>query len=120
MLPQRNAKLLQVNAAGTTPDWDSPDAIGPEKFKGGAPAYYTERRERSRGPAAGGTAAEDMLLRRWLIVEPDHPEVQFEEGDVLRFSYRGTERTGVVDAVEERDLPGKAVIGSIRLTLKTE
>lgn len=118
MLPQRNAKLLQVNGAGTTPDWDSPDSLGAEKFKGSAPAYYTERRERSSGPAAGGTSAEDMLLRRWLVVEADRPEVQFEEGDVLRFSYRGTERTGVVDAVEERDLPGQPVIGSIRLTLK--
>lgn len=119
MLPQRNAQLLQVNVAGTTPDWDSPDAAGAQKFKGHAPAYYTERRERSRGPAAGGTAGEDMLLRRWLVLEPGLPDVQFEEGDVLRFVYRNLERTGTIDAVEERDLPGKPVIGSIRLTLKT-
>lgn len=115
MLPQRNAKLLKVAAAGSTVDWDSPDAEGDPKFKGAAPAYYTERRERS-----SAATTEDMLLRRWLVVEPGHPDVQFEEGDVVTFEYRGSEHTGSVDAVEERDLPNRPVVGSIRLTLKVE
>lgn len=119
-LPQINAQLLKVAASGTTPDWDSPDSEGDAKFEGEAPAYYKEKRERSRGPAAGSTAAEDLLKRRWLIVDPEEPRIQFEEGDVVTFVYRGTERTGRVDVIEERDLPNSPVIGSIRLTLQVQ
>ena len=117
-LPQRNATLLEVRASGDTVDWDSPDEQGAEKFKGRADAYYTEKRAVAVGPSTGATAGRDLVTRRSLIIDPNTPRIQFEEGDMIRFVYRGTERTGIVETVEERDMPGEPVPGSIRLTLQ--
>jgi hypothetical protein len=127
-LPQRNAKLLQVNAAGGTPDWDSPDDLGDEKFKGKVDAYYNEKRALATGVSQGAESTRDLITRRSLTVEAGRPGVDFEQGDVVRFTYRrrrggrvvDVEKTGVVETVEERDMPGYPVLGTVRLTLQPE
>lgn len=112
-LPQVNCRLLRVEAGGTTVDWDTSDSNGPQKFKGKVGGYYTEKRVKER--TAEG---ENIVLRRSLIFEPDLPDIQWEDEDVVTFEYRGSTRTGKVQLAEERDLPGAPVIGSIRLTLQ--
>lgn len=127
-LPQRNATLLQVNGAGGTPDWDSPDAAGPQKFKGRAAAYYNEKRGIAAGPSQGTEVARDLVTRRHLIVEAGRPGIEFEEDDVVRYMIdrrRGgriqkVEVTSKVGLVEEHDMPGQSVLGTVRLTLQQE
>lgn len=107
-----------MHEGGDTVDWDSPDGAGAEKFDGQAPAYYTEKRSVAAGPVSGTSQARDLELRRSLIIDPNRPRIQFEEGDKIRFKYRGIERDAVVDMIEERDIPGAPVYGTIRLTLQ--
>lgn len=123
-LPQRNATLLKVTARGTTVDWDSPDLLGASKFEGRAPAYYTERKERGVTTATGSSKAADLVRRRYVIVEPGIPDIDFEEDDVLEVlvKTRHGERTviGAIATTDERDLPGQPVYGTVRIALKVE
>lgn len=123
-LPQQNATLLQVNASGGTVDWDDPDNLGAEKFKGEASAYYNEK----RGVDFGEGGARNFLTRRRLIVEAGRPGIQFEEDDVVTFRFkrrRGgkvetVQATAKVETVEERDAPELGVLGTVRLTFLPE
>lgn len=124
-LAQQNATLLQVNGAGSTPDWDSPDSAGLEKWKGQLPAYYNEKRGVEL--VAEGR---NIVMRRRLIVEAGRPAIQFEEDDVVRFSLkrrRGSggglevvQLTAKVETVEERDAPSLGIPGTVRLTFAPE
>ena len=123
-LPQRNATLLKVTESGTTVDWDSPDALGPVKFEGRAPAYYTEKKERAVGLATSASQAADLVRRRYVIVEPGIPDIEFAEDDVLEVlvKTRQGERlvVGAIATTDERDLPGQPVYGTVRIALKVE
>jgi hypothetical protein len=88
------------------------------KWKGRADAFYTQRKDRNIGPGSGTSTAETYNLRRQLIVEPRRPRIDFEQGDLVVFLYRGTQRSGVVVIAEEYDIPNTLVAGSIRLTLR--
>jgi hypothetical protein len=119
-LPQKNAVLLRVTEGGTAKDWDS-DTDGSVKFQGKAAAYYTERKERLQGIDSTATAqSADLVKRRTVIVEPGFPDITFEDDDVVLFTYKDREISAVVDIVEEMDLPGQPVYGTVRLHLKVE
>ena len=122
MLPQANARLLRVErTAGTdeggfsedydrpATDEDSGDA-GANVWEGSVAAYVVERRERVIGE--GGR---NLIVRRWISVDSSHPAIDFAEEDTLTFTHKGEERTGTVEAVEDRAMPGAS--GSTRLTL---
>lgn len=123
MLPQHNARIVKVERAGGTSgggftaDYDrpatdpegAPEGAGADAWAGDAPAYYMERRERVLG-----AETRSLITRRSLIVSSRKPEVEFREEDTVRFTFRGEELSGVVEAVEERQIPG--VPGSTRLT----
>lgn len=125
MLPQINAHVCKVErtqavagvTGGYSEDYDRPatvgDAItGDDVWTGFARAYYMESRERE----GFGGSGNNMLLRRSMIVESDDPSIDFEEGDIVSFNFRGTERTAKVQAVEERELVG--IGGTTRLSFE--
>jgi hypothetical protein len=125
MLPQSNARVVKVERGGGTAesgysaDYDRP-ATDPEADPGGGgddlwsgsvAAYYSERR--ARVPAGDTSRVE---LTRSLVVDARHPEIDFARDDTVTFEFQGAERTGVVQEIEERKLPGLS--GTTRLTLE--
>lgn len=111
--PTANTRVFEVRTAGGTPDWDSPDPQGEAKFEGAIAAVYTERRERIRG-ATGDTFG----LRRSLTFFPRSlGGLEFEQRDEITYVWKNKKRTGVVISVEEFDMPGRNMPGSVRVAI---
>jgi hypothetical protein len=120
--PTANARLLEICAAGTTADWDSPETKGPPKFKGSVGAVYTERRERVTGEGTGTSTAENFNMRRSLIVYPRElpADLVIDQRDTVVYVWRNRKLTGSVLSVEEYDVPGRNVPGSVRISIEPE
>lgn len=76
ILPQTNATLVRVRAAGASEDYDQSAGTGAEKWTGRAGVYLRQRDERV---TTGQSSS--VVIARALIV-PDLP-VTWEEGDEL-------------------------------------
>jgi len=124
MLAQANARITKLERSGGTAgtgfseDWDRPASdpeaaggAGQDKWRGGVDAYYSETRERPFGSAAG-----QREVVRSLVVDADRPNVDFETGDHVTFTFGGSSRSARVQIVEERRLAG--IGGTTRLTLE--
>jgi hypothetical protein len=101
-LPQSNATLTSIRAAGLTEDWNQAATTGTVKWSGASPAYV---RERVIVSAANGTLDE---FRRTSIIVPGNltPAVSITRGDAVTFTYAGTSRTRTVRDYAARLLPG--------------
>lgn len=117
-----NSRLLEIRAAGTTSDWDTPETKGAPKFKGSAAVVYTERRERIRGEGTGSSSADVLSVRRTITMSPRSlpPGVEVEQRDTIVYIWKNVSRTGVVVSVEEFDMPGRNMPGSIRVVIDPE
>lgn len=122
MLPQENARIEKIERqAGTaeggfTEDYDLPATSGstPESddaWIGSIGCYWIERRERVN---AGQTST--VILTRSVIVDDDHLDHEFADGDVLTVRHDDELKTARVELVEKRRMPGQPP--SVRLTLE--
>lgn len=112
-LPQTNAMVGEVRAAGTSEDWDSAAGDGAVKWHGDVPAYVRERRERVPN-ATGGV--DYQLTRSVSLSEDDVSGVQFARGDLVSFRLRdGAPESGAVQVIERFVVQG--LEGFVRLTL---
>lgn len=115
-LPQTNAELTNVDAAGSDDGFEGPAARGANKWAGLASAYLRERRDRVRSGEG-----EDRVLDRVLIVENSAPAVDWSSGDFVDFVHGGDAQTGVVKLVERRDVDDPDIppeFQTTRLTLE--
>ncbi len=121
MIPQANATLTQVAEAPRTDTFrDSEVLAAVSLWQGAAGCYYQEKRERTPG------AAEDLLVRRSLLVEEGNPVVPppsgqtaggFQSEQVVTFTFGGVAQTGTIQHVERRVFPIAGSVQSTRLTL---
>lgn len=113
-LPQSNASLLRVQAAGAGESYEGPAGPGAEKWAGIAEAYFRERRDRQRQ-----VRGEVRAMIRELILDTDEPAIDWRSGDIV--TYRAVadvaDTTVAVKTVERRALPG-AAHQTTRLTLE--
>jgi hypothetical protein len=117
VIPQANATVLKVEAPSTTDEWKPEDEElnPPDAYSGAAPAYYQERRERVlRGEA------QDLLVRRTLIVEEGRPPVGWAAGQTVAFRVEGdaADSTATVQHVERRRWAPAGSLQTTRLTLE--
>jgi hypothetical protein len=124
-LPQENAKLIRIGrtegseTGGWSEDYDRPAtdpeaddvATGEDQWQGVHGCYWTERRRRVN---AGNVST--VILERSVIVDDDHLAHEFTEGDFVTVLHGGVEKSGRVEVVEVRRMPG--VAPSVRLTLE--
>lgn len=114
---QVNATITRVNGAGGTDAAEGPPAAGPEKWAAPAGeqanAYYREVKQRSRT-----SEGDERFVERTLRVQSDEwPE--WEQGDVVAFTFRGLEQTGTVRLIDRAALDGiPAELQTTRLTLE--
>lgn len=112
---QANARLRSVEGAGSTDTYNGPQPDdGGALWTGNAGVYYEQRRER----VTTGDA-QDVLIRRTLLVDTDIP-VAWEEGQVLEL---WTRRQGTltlrIQAIEETE-PEPGQPGEIALTMQEQ
>lgn len=113
-LPQANATLTSIRAAGLTEDWNASATVGTSKWAGASPAYV---RERVVVSAANGTLDE---FRRTSIIVPGNltPAVSIARGDAVTFTYAGQPHTRTVRDYAARLLPG--MLSTVLLELEDE
>lgn len=115
MLPQANAKLLEVAAGGASEDWNTPAGAGTPEWAGEADAYYREKRER-----VAEIGNSDTILRRILIVETSIRN--WSEGEIVTFQTEADAgpTTGKVQMIERSSLQGVGNKATTRLTLEVK
>lgn len=107
MLPQTNATLVAVHAAGASEDFDQAAGAGAEKWTGRVGVYLRQREERvTTGHASS------VVVSRALIV-PGELRVVWEEGDRLDLA---DGRSAIVRGVEPFTHP--TVASETRLVLE--
>lgn len=100
MLPQANALLTSIDAAGAPADFDQAAGAGSSVWTGAEPAYYTERRERV---VRGGNS--DVELRRYLTIRSAIGRL-LDTGQSVTFEHAGATVVGTVQLVEVSDFAG--------------
>jgi hypothetical protein len=116
--PTANTTVVEILAAKSAPDWDNAEEAGAAKFKGQISGVYTERRERTTGEGSGTSSAENFGVRRSLTLSPRSlGEIEINQRDQIVYIWRNQKRTGSVVSVEEYDVPGRNMPGSIRITI---
>lgn len=113
MPPAVNARLLTVqHRAGGTDDFNTSVATETVVWEGAVDAWYEERRQRTITIEGGS-----VVVWRSLIHDPI-PAVQ-DSGMEVVFEYQGSQRTGIIQAVETSDHPSVPDhLKTTRLTLE--
>lgn len=110
MLPQTNATLTAVHAAGASEDFDQAAGAGAEKWTGRVGVYLRQRDERV---PTGQTSS--VVISRALIV-PASLRVDWTEGDALTLETTAGDQTATVRGVEP--FPHPTAVGETRLVLE--
>ena len=100
ILPQKNAKLVDVVRGGTSEDYAQSAGGGADVLARGVDAYVTERR---------ATFAEAQALNRSTIsyaIVPGDTGIVFALGDTLRFEQNGGTFERTVREVRNRQVDG--------------
>lgn len=101
-LPQVNATLTAITAAGTSDDYDTPAGVGAAKWEGAAGAYVTERVLTGLQPGRV-----DRFRSTQIVIPGDlSPRVELAQGDTVAYRYAGAARTGRVLNFEAHLLAG--------------
>jgi hypothetical protein len=113
---QTNAVLTAVRGADVSgDDWDDVDQVGTAVWSGGAYVYLTETEDRVRTQTT-----QDVLIRRTLLVDPQDPPVDWQQGYTVTLTRRdGTTFTGVVQGVARSVAPpGYEIVATKQLILR--
>jgi hypothetical protein len=114
VLPQQNGRLLEIRGEKLADDADVLDPAGVLKWQGAAQLYCQEKTVTS---TASGRLD---LFRKTVIVIPAEltSTLDIQQGDYLRYSYKGTEWTRRVVDVATATMNG--VLATTRITIADE
>jgi hypothetical protein len=100
MLPQVNARALEVNDGGTSVDYDYAGGGGAAMWAGDVDAYYTDAARIETDGTALNRVSSDVLIIDTISPAP-------VVGNHVRFSFEGVEQTREIVAVGKRPpIPG--------------
>jgi hypothetical protein len=108
--PLPNATLTQVNAAGSSADYDRDPTVGALKWSGAADAVWAEQEER-----IAGAAGVNLMVHRSVVVA-EALGIDWADGDVLVVTTTEGTQTGTAQRVKRVDA-APDVPGSVRVVL---
>lgn len=122
MLPQVNARLLQISSGGIAGDWDQPAGPGLAKWQGDADAYVQER-VRTALPTAPGAVIrvkDTSIVISSDLVDEEGNSILIASGDVFTFTFRGITHQRVASDEVSAYLPGMAIQEYVRVHFTNE